>query len=330
MVNLLGVSNLLKDTDDLIVASGIDDLAVRRPADGVDDDLLEGGDELRAADGRLVAVLGDLDLSLDSLVLEVKDLDALDGGGSDEELLGVEDDAVDSLASLDGKELLALLEVPEDDLAVLASRGTHGAVRRDGDGVDVGSVTSKVELEGEGVETPDLHKTVPASSDTDGLSSISGSKGNSADPLRVAALAEDVLLLTDGVPETGSAVAGAREDLTVVVREGNREDVLLVTDETAGGDALLKVPETEGAIPGGSHGITTVVGEADVADEVAVTVETTERTTVALSLTRKLPDKKALVARTRDEGVGSLVRDSKAGDGTVVAVESTNVLVGHG
>jgi len=328
-VSLLRVSDLLKDADDLVVASSVDDLAVRRPADGVDDDLLEAGGELSAADGRLVAGLSDLDLSLDGLVLEVKDLDALDGSGSDEELLGVEDDAVDSLADLDGEELLALLEVPEDDLAVLAGRGAHRAVRRDGDGVDVGGVAGEVVLEGEVLKAPDLHKAVPAGSDADGLSSRGGAEGDGADPLRVAALAEHVLLLTDSVPEAGGAVAGAREDLTVVVREGNREDVLLVADKAAGGDALLEVPEAEGAVPGGGDSIASVVGEAHVADKVAVAVKTTKRTAVALGLAGELPDKKALVARARDEDVGLLVRDSKAGDGTVVAVKSTNVLVGH-
>jgi len=328
MTSLLGVGDSLVDTDDVVGAAGIDDLAVRGPADGVDDDLLEGGGELSTTARGLVAALGDLDLALEGLLLDVVDLDALDGGNGDGEELGVEDDGVDGLADNDAVELLAVLEVPEDDLAVLAGRGAHGAVGRDADGVHAAVVASEVEEKLELLEAPDLDETVPASSDADGVG-IRGGEGNSADPVGVALFAEAVLLLSKDVPETSGVVAGAREDLTVVAGEGNRENVLVVADETTDGNTLLEVPETEAAIPGSSHRIAAVVGEADVADEVAVAVETTDSMAVALSSAGEVPDKKALVARARNKSVGLLVRDSKAGDGTVVTVESTNVGVGH-
>lgn len=57
------------------------------------------------------------------------------------------------------------------------------------------------------------------------------------------------LAVTEGVPELDGAISGSRDDLSVVGREGNGEDVVGVSDESAGGGTGSKLPETESLVP---------------------------------------------------------------------------------
>jgi len=54
--------------------------------------------------------------------------------------------------------VLRLVEVPEHGCAVFAAGRAEGAVRGDGDGVDVASVANMVSLDAAGCEFPDLVK----------------------------------------------------------------------------------------------------------------------------------------------------------------------------
>jgi hypothetical protein len=65
----------------------------------------------------------------------------------------------------------------------------------------------------------------------------------------VAILLDIVLALAKGVPQFDTAVAGARDDLSVVSRERDRQDIRGVADEAAGSETSVKVPETESVIP---------------------------------------------------------------------------------
>lgn len=67
--------------------------------------------------------------------------------------------------------------------------------------------------------------------------------------------------------------SGTRDDLSVVGREGDREDVLGVSDETTGGGAVVQVPQTEGTVPRSREGELTVGGDDEVLDEVVVSGE---------------------------------------------------------
>jgi hypothetical protein len=63
---------------------------------------------------------------------------------------------VDLIASVEGVEVLGLVEVPEHGGTVLATGGAEGSVGGDGDGVDVAGVTDVVGLETAGSELPNL------------------------------------------------------------------------------------------------------------------------------------------------------------------------------
>ena len=114
-------------------------------------------------------------------------------------------------------------------------------------------------------------------------------------PLGVAILLDVVLALAKGVPELDRAVACARDDLPVVGREADGEDVGGVADEAAGGRAGVEVPEAESVVPGRRERELAVGGDDDVRDEVVVAVEDALRVAVLILVTGELPDDDRLV-----------------------------------
>jgi hypothetical protein len=68
-------------------------------------------------------------------------------------------------------------------------------------------------------------------------------------PLRVTLLLDVKLALSQSVPELDRLVSRGRDDLPVVSRERDREDVGGVTDESSGGRSGVEVPESEGVVP---------------------------------------------------------------------------------
>ena len=77
----------------------------------------------------------------------------------------------------------------------------------------------------------------------------------------MALVADGVLAVTEGVPELDRPVAGAGDDLPVVGREGDGENVVGVADEPPGGRAGRELPETEGLVPRGGKGVGAVRGD---------------------------------------------------------------------
>ncbi len=69
------------------------------------------------------------------------------------------------------------------------------------------------------------------------------------------------LAVAEGIPQLDGAVARARDDLTVVGREGHGEDIVSVADEGTGSCAGREFPETEGLVPGGGESVGTVGGD---------------------------------------------------------------------
>ena len=114
----------------------------------------------------------------------------------------------------------------------------------------------------------------------------------------MAILLDGELALTEGVPELDGLVTGSRDDLTVISREGDRENIVGVTDEAAGGGTGVEVPETEGLVPGSGQGELTIGGDDDILDGRVVSVERLlGDTEVALSIALQVPDDDGLVCR---------------------------------
>lgn len=84
-----------------------------------------------------------------------------------------------------------------------------------------------------------------------------------------------VLALSQGVPELDRLVARAGNDLTVVSREGDRENILGMADETTSGNALVKIPQADGGVPGSRQGELTIRRQDDVLDKVVVSLQGT-------------------------------------------------------
>lgn len=89
----------------------------------------------------------------------------------------------------------------------------------------------------------------------------------------MAVVGNVVLALAEGVPELDGPVSRAGDDLSVVGREGNREDVGGVANELLGGHAGVEVPESEGLVPRRGQGELAVRRDNDVRDKVVVAVQ---------------------------------------------------------
>lgn len=114
-------------------------------------------------------------------------------------------------------------------------------------------------------------------------------------PLGVSVVNNVELALSKGVPELDGSVSGSRDDLSVVGREGDAEDVTGVSDELSGGQSGVQVPESEGLVPRGREGELAVRGDRDVRDEVVVSVEDLLGETEGVLVSGKLPNDDSLV-----------------------------------
>jgi hypothetical protein len=74
----------------------------------------------------------------------------------------------------------------------------------------------------------------------------------------VALVGDGELAVTERVPELDSPVAGAGDDLAVVGGEGNRENVVGVSDEAASGGTGRELPKAQRLVPGRGESVGTV------------------------------------------------------------------------
>ena len=93
-----------------------------------------------------------------SLALKIEDFDAGGCCCAKPVAVGGEDEGVDDVTSLEGVEVLALVEVPKHGDAVLSAGGSERTVGRDGNSVVVTGVAVVVGLELELRELPNLSK----------------------------------------------------------------------------------------------------------------------------------------------------------------------------
>ena len=149
-----------------------------------------------------------------------------------------------------------------------------------------------------------LDDLVPASRDDDGVLRVRA-EAHAADPLGVALVGDGELAVAEGVPQLDGAVAGAADDLAVVGGEGDREDVVGVAHETAGGQAGAQLPETESLVPGRGEGVGAVGGDDTVGDDVGMAVQRALWVAVGGVIAGEVPDDEGLVAGAGEEHVGA-------------------------
>lgn len=95
---------------------------------------------------------------------------------------------------------------------------------------------------------PDFDRLVPGSSDAEG-GLLLVIELDARDGVSVLVLVNDVLALATGVPDSDGFVQTSRDDLSVVRRERDREDVFGVSGKAVHRGASCDVPESAGAIP---------------------------------------------------------------------------------
>jgi len=176
------------------------------------------------------------------LRLKIPDLDRRGGCSHQPVSVWRENEGVNDVPGLEGVEAFALGQVPQDGDGVLSTRGTERPVGRYGDGVKVTSVAEEAHLEGG--EVPYLDNLVPSSRDED-RSSGRGREPDTGDPVRVTFGKGLKLAFSKSIPNLDVVVAGSRNNLTIVNREGDGQHVLgvtLIACKAAGASAGFNFP----------------------------------------------------------------------------------------
>jgi len=99
-------------------------------------------------------------------------------------------------------------------------------------------------------QVPDLDKTVPSTRDNERYR-LGRRESDARNPLSVTfrVATDGVLALSKSVPKTDSSVTRSRNNLTIVDRESNGEDILFVTYKTTSCASVSNVPETKLRVP---------------------------------------------------------------------------------
>lgn len=178
----------------------------------------------------------------------------------------------------------------------------------------------------------DLDELVPAGGDNDRVLGV-GAEADARSPLGVALLGDGVLAVTESVPELDGSIARTGDDLAVVGREADGEDVVGVADESSSGSTAGELPETQSLVPRGRQSVGTVRGDDlvptisrvlnyicppkchrvrrgtgwtyTVGDDVRVAVEGSLGVTVLALIASEVPDDQGLVSGGRQEHVGA-------------------------
>lgn len=207
-----------------------------------------------------------------ALLLQIEDDDAAGGGSAEPVSVGGEDKGVDLITGSQGVEVLRLVQVPQHGSSILSTRSAERPIGRDSNRVDVTGVSNVVGLETAAGELPNLDQLVPTRADNDRVLRV-WAESDAGNPLRVTLLSDGELAVAESVPELDGSVSRSRDNLSVVCREGNRENIIGVANESTGGGTGGELPETEGLVPGCRESVCTVRRDDAVRDDVAVAVE---------------------------------------------------------
>jgi hypothetical protein len=80
-------------------------------------------------------------------------------------------------------------------------------------------------------------------------------------PVGVALLGDSELAVTKSVPELNCSIAGPGDNLSVVGREGNGQNIVGVANKASRGGTGGKLPKAEGLVPRSRESIGTVGGD---------------------------------------------------------------------
>lgn len=254
---------------------------------------------------------------------QIPDLDGGTVGNAQPVTVGGEAQGIDDVVVFQSVQVFAVIQVPQESLGVLATRGAKGTIRRNGDGVQVAVVTVVVVLQLAVSQVPDLDGTIPTAGNNDGVGVVGG-EAYARYPIGVTIFLDGEFAFSQSVPQLDGLVTRAGNDLTVVSRESNRQNILSVIFETTSGLASSQIPQAQSLIPGTRQSVVTIGGQYYVTDEVRVTIQTLlGETVVGVFITGQLPDNQGLVTRSRDDGIGVLGVGGDLGNPTIVTQKGT-------
>lgn len=166
---------------------------------------------------------------------------------------------MDDISGLESIETFSFAQVPQHCDGVFPARCTERSIRGDSDAVEVTAVSGEVADELAVHEFPHLNDVIPPAGNDqfvlgDALGTIWRREANAGDPVSVAILDDVVLAHSQGIPKLDGLVTGSGDDLTIVLGEGNGENVLGVSKEPASGISGVKVPKAESSVPGSREG----------------------------------------------------------------------------
>lgn len=247
----------------------------------------------------------------------------LDGGGSGSAQPITdrgEDQGVDDVTSIQRGQVASFAQVPKHSHTVFATRSTQRSIRGNGNAVDITSVSHEVSAELAVVEVPDLDNFVPTSGDNERGVKVRG-ETDATDPFLVAILSDGEFADTQSVPQVDGVVTRSRDNLTVIGREGDGENILLVAHEAAGGVASVQVPQAKGAVPRTGQGELAIGRDGNILDEVAVAGEAFLHDTIFLFVSGQLPHNDRLITGSREDHVLNLHGSGNGGNPSSVASE---------
>jgi len=97
-------------------------------------------------------------------------------------------------------------------------------------------------------KAPNFDVLVPTTRDDDRVC-IARGEFDAARPDGVVPFGHDEFAFAEGVPQADGTVARRGDDLSVISREGDAENIFGVSDEGARGGAGMKIPESQSRIP---------------------------------------------------------------------------------
>jgi len=174
-----------------------------------------------------------------NLGLKIPDLDLLIGSSTQPVTVRREAEGVDDLTSIKRVESLSLVQVPKHSSSVLSSGSTKGSIWGNTYSVEVSSVSNEVVAKLAVGQRPTLYKSVPSTRD-DEWNLYRWGESYTGNPLGVSlslssSTVNGVLALSKSIPKLDGLITGSRNNLSVVYRESNRENILGVSDKLGDG-----------------------------------------------------------------------------------------------
>ncbi len=167
-----------------------------------------------------------------------------------------------------------------------------------------------------------LNILVPSAGHDDGVLVVRR-EPDTRNPLSVTLLLDGVLALGQGVPQLDGLVPGARDNLAIIGRESDAQNIMAVILKAASGASSRQIPQSQVLVPRSGQGKVTVRGQDDVRDEVTMSMETLLGHTIVVLIMVQLPNDETFVAGSGQNDVRVLGVGGNLGDPATVALKGS-------